>query len=353
MPVHRAAKSADELALLRGATADLSDPVPMGVYCDFLEDVGDPRGLFLREFLRVFAEGGVPPEIPSEFGRAWADVLGLTLRRRLRQPIDHNDETFGAYLRTNFREGFAEFEPRFAEILRASAPAVRMRRGEAISADAAPIGTSRAGGLPDLPAGMPWPTVSDDSGVWPMQFLFQLDLADLSGTVADGMLPETGLLSVFHYPQHVTPEPRIFLSAEGTTYHRPAVPRPYHWHPDFRGDDEFPTDRTFPLSLSDGLRGGLFAGYEDYDTPVGYLIGPDGVAERFETHWLCTTFKPGVDRDRETHFRLGADHLKLVELDGCDDLEWAYFDSTGSLHVFIPVEDARAGRLDRVQSYEI
>jgi uncharacterized protein YwqG len=58
-----------------------------------------------------------------------------------------------------------------------------------------PIGSTRIGGLPDLPSGVDWPTYHDGRS---LAFLAQLNLAELSevGTVLAG-LPTTGLLSIF------------------------------------------------------------------------------------------------------------------------------------------------------------
>lgn len=57
---------------------------------------------------------------------------------------------------------------------------------------ALPIGASKLGGCPDLPAGTPWPSRDER----PMAFVAQIDLADIA-TLADGELPPDGLLSFF------------------------------------------------------------------------------------------------------------------------------------------------------------
>jgi uncharacterized protein YwqG len=56
---------------------------------------------------------------------------------------------------------------------------------------------SRIGGLPDAPAGFPWPT---SDGGEPLSFVAQLDLAEVraSGLPSATLLPERGLLSFFH-----------------------------------------------------------------------------------------------------------------------------------------------------------
>jgi hypothetical protein len=55
------------------------------------------------------------------------------------------------------------------------------------------LGSTRAGGLPDLPASTPWPTLEGN----PMHFVLQLALDDLVGLAAARELPAAGLLSFF------------------------------------------------------------------------------------------------------------------------------------------------------------
>ena len=58
-----------------------------------------------------------------------------------------------------------------------------------------PLGASKIGGLPDLPASASWPTYLDGK---PLAFLCQVDLGEIAklGTILDG-LPASGLLSLF------------------------------------------------------------------------------------------------------------------------------------------------------------
>ena len=56
-----------------------------------------------------------------------------------------------------------------------------------------PVGTSKLGGSPDLPAKTPWP----DRDGRPMAFVAQLDLAAVAPLAPDGQLPQAGLLSFF------------------------------------------------------------------------------------------------------------------------------------------------------------
>lgn len=57
-----------------------------------------------------------------------------------------------------------------------------------------PVGCSKHGGRPDLPAGVRWPR-------WrgrPLGFLLQVNLADLAATAAPALLPPEGVLCFFH-----------------------------------------------------------------------------------------------------------------------------------------------------------
>jgi uncharacterized protein YwqG len=56
------------------------------------------------------------------------------------------------------------------------------------------ISRSKLGGIPTVPAGFEWP---DWNGV-PLQFLCQLDLAELQGALPLEWLPDSGLLSFFY-----------------------------------------------------------------------------------------------------------------------------------------------------------
>ncbi len=59
--------------------------------------------------------------------------------------------------------------------------------------DDGPLGTTRLGGLPDLPSGVAWPVVD---GVL-LEFVGQFQLADLAPYDVEGRLPPTGMLYFF------------------------------------------------------------------------------------------------------------------------------------------------------------
>lgn len=70
-----------------------------------------------------------------------------------------------------------------------------MRLGVTPCDEDLPLGASRIGGRPDLPAGTPWP--HDDAGR-PHSLVAQLDLAALQPFDVEGLLPPAGLLSFFY-----------------------------------------------------------------------------------------------------------------------------------------------------------
>jgi uncharacterized protein YwqG len=68
------------------------------------------------------------------------------------------------------------------------------------AAEALPLGASRFGGIPDLPAGAGWPARDDV----PMEFVAQLRLADVAPHDQSGLLPASGSLLFFYNSQWTT-----------------------------------------------------------------------------------------------------------------------------------------------------
>lgn len=81
-----------------------------------------------------------------------------------------------------------------AAFLAATSPAVRLTT-EPTDDGSIPLGATRFGGLPDIPPGMPWPTV----GERPLAFLAQIRLSDMPhDAMADWPLPRSGRLSFWY-----------------------------------------------------------------------------------------------------------------------------------------------------------
>lgn len=79
------------------------------------------------------------------------------------------------------------------EIMKMARPAARMN-SYLVESGKLPMGRSRMGGAPDLPAGAAWPT----SRGRPIEFLVQVNLAEARQACAMPGIPETGWLLLFH-----------------------------------------------------------------------------------------------------------------------------------------------------------
>ncbi len=157
------------------------------VYADWLEERGDERAAFLRG---VVAAGATmsPPDFPGFEGlnSEWTELVGGRLLYELAE---------------------AECPELRAPALRLARPALRIVRTETED-DAIPVGASKMGGDPDLPAGLAWPTGKDCPAHYNEPttdfgdlagFLLQVDLDSIAHTFAGRDLPPTGLLSFFSF----------------------------------------------------------------------------------------------------------------------------------------------------------
>ena len=161
-----------EADLLAGVVANLRADLPKLVYADWLEERSDPRGPFLRDFVEAMRAGTkLPPAIGS---RCWNATVGTTLAR----------------LATVY--GFA---PHLDDLFALARPMLRVVTDPSDD-DSIPVGATKFGGCPDLPALAGWPRVKRG----PLTFLAQFDLADIrENSLAGRLLPESGLLSFFVY----------------------------------------------------------------------------------------------------------------------------------------------------------
>jgi uncharacterized protein YwqG len=116
---------------------------------------------------------------------------------------------------------------RFAdEIDRLTRSCYRIRRSLEVE-ERMPVGASKFGGSPDVPAGFVWPEIQGRKAPEPMEFVGQIRLADLPRPSPEPV-PEDGLLSFFTRWS----EGRVFFFPEGTALRRtpgqnpPAPPAP-------------------------------------------------------------------------------------------------------------------------------
>lgn len=77
-------------------------------------------------------------------------------------------------------------------LVEAALPSIRLEVDAETSTD--DVGTTRLGGLPDLPSATEWP--SDDGE--PLSFIAQVDLAAVHDLDTEGLLPDSGMLSFFY-----------------------------------------------------------------------------------------------------------------------------------------------------------
>jgi uncharacterized protein YwqG/predicted DNA-binding WGR domain protein len=86
-----------------------------------------------------------------------------------------------------------------------------------------PVGTSKLGGHPDLPAGVSWPVAKLKlSGIEiSLPFIAQFNLAELHPYDVEGLLPDSGMLYFFYNREPYGPSGKDFLKPENWTvlYH--------------------------------------------------------------------------------------------------------------------------------------
>jgi hypothetical protein len=337
----------DELALLRGLTARLGDADALGIYNDWLEDHDDPRGGHLRSFLAAFGNGDRLPQRPRGVAAEWEELVGLGVRRRLRERAD----TVG------------KLEPYLSTLLDAGQACMRLELLPQEAMSRVPPAVSRAGGLPDLPAGTPWPMCEEArlGGRWPMLFLLQINLADLAGTLCEGLLPEVGLLTLFFYPEN---EPRgldLRYTPPDVPVEWAHPPRPYHFHPiqinpqRLRPSGQFSTQHTRPIRLTEAMRYPSWVDclpdeVSDFDTVVdGQLTWVLSGEHAPGWHYFASPFRRDVCPQwaPDLHFaEVPTSHLELFELSDEETLHWHFVDR---LHVFVDGPAARTGVFEQIK----
>jgi len=101
-----------------------------------------------------------------------------------------------------FRQaGLSAYAEPFADLIR---PSIRMYT-EAAGEGELPVGTSRIGGIPDLPPDWSWPYRRD----YPLSFIAQINLAELP-PVAHESLPQQGILYFFYAAAAMYDDPDFY-----------------------------------------------------------------------------------------------------------------------------------------------
>jgi uncharacterized protein (TIGR02996 family) len=159
-----------EADVLANVLADLSDHDAKLVYADWLEDRDDTRGPLLRKFVTAYRAGEKLPALKSA-PKPWCDLVGLALIAKLRN---------------------TDLAPKTDQLLALARPSVTYRTAKAAERTL-PVGASKFGGRPDMPADTEWPKFEDS----PLSFLGQFNLAELRASPIARELPAAGLLSAF------------------------------------------------------------------------------------------------------------------------------------------------------------
>jgi uncharacterized protein YwqG len=147
-----------------------------------------PHDLIFREILD---DTGLVHE--ADFEAAFRDPERMRALARARVDAEIAEEF--VHLREKLEAHLGPDEPRVAAVMAfAQRPSIEVDVDYFAPPDG-PLGTSRLGGLPDLPPDVPWPRFREE----PLDFLGQIDLASLHASMgaAAAALPATGWLSFF------------------------------------------------------------------------------------------------------------------------------------------------------------
>jgi uncharacterized protein (TIGR02996 family) len=125
-----------ESEMLSAVLADLTDDLPKLVYADWLEERDDPRGPFLRAFTTAARNDGKLPK-PGKLSKSWLDLIGVRAVmavRELELPMPFPPDQFLRDARPALAFTSKKTKDRFL-----------------------PVGASKFGGEPDVPAKFRWP----------------------------------------------------------------------------------------------------------------------------------------------------------------------------------------------------
>jgi hypothetical protein len=142
------------------------------------------------------------------------------------------------------RCGLAERAQEVRALLR---PAISFEDHERVDEDEdcpSPVGETRFGGEPDLPADQSWPTVAGR----PMTFAAQLDLRALADHPAARELPREGVLSFFYDPFPEAPDGAVYVNAVRVMHFDASASLARRATPE--GGDRRPAYRSTPRELS-------------------------------------------------------------------------------------------------------
>jgi uncharacterized protein (TIGR02996 family) len=326
-----------EYGFISAIVSNLRDDAPKLIYSDWLEERGDPRAAFVREFVTAVRSLNKRTKLPAfrSYPRAWTNLLGVPLIR-----------------------GIIEFDLVDVKdaVLRLARPIVSIatkRTRESMIM----VGGSKFGGHPDLPNSVEWPTCAEGR----LGFLGQIALADLKNTQVSRSLPNDGLLSFFAYQNFVSGyQPGVNEAITGDTqvlYTPGSAALTRRKSPDDLNQDGnaiFPTCRLVLCETWD------LPDSED-KLPPTYTADMKPFQQRergWQLHELrcqCHPFSHHL-LGYSVHSRCpsdpspGTDWLHLLCLDSDDNLGWSWCDGE-HLAVFVHEKDVASGRFTRTYGY--
>ena len=271
-----------------------------------------------------------------------------------------------------------------AQLAQLVRPSVTLTAEPTASEDSLPIGSSKLGGRPDLPVGLPWPTRPPYAWEVPQQhrplaLLAQIALSDIAAVGGTDLeLPNCGLLSFFYdaddQPWGIRPEDRagfnLMWSGDRALQRREppetlrerfnAVRLSAQARECVPSTDTFAVSEILDGSVDAGFNGDKLSNflYEDKGKEYsnkGHALGgwPTVIQGQMETECQLVTngiFSGGPEGragERAARLRPGAADWRLIlQLDSDDDAGWMWGD-VGRLYVWMREEDVRARRFDR------
>lgn len=268
------------------------------------------------------------------------------------------------------------------ELMASTMPAVRIFIDRVDDAEI-PIGASKLGGLPDLPAGVEWPAWHEH-----MAFIGQFNLAAVTPYDREGILPAHGLLSFFyetdgeplHSERWGLPEDAPYLDdygldlslgwrvlyhdADPTTFIRHNQPADLNeWVrypacaarfatdytlPDVDGPELYPLgftpqERTELIGLYDSINRGTWEEGGHHLLGYPYNLHGDSVLEAHAGSdiWRNAEFAKDPDRRRTLQRTAAAEWRLLLQVDssGASEMDWA---GGGVLHFVVEQSALRA-----------
>lgn len=255
-------------------------------------------------------------------------------------------------------------------------PWLRPRIGYSRSGDViARLGASRIGGGPDVPPGFEWPTHNGR----PLDFMLQINLADLQGLASELDLPADGVLALFYDAEEQpwgfdpsdrtghrvyvfsdgnlrrldAPHPDTALPPSSLAFHRSwSLPHPY-------SDDceaMLETLKATGIDLDEEDYEALAEALGQYGGPVpghrhalgGYqqnIQGDMKLEAQLVSHGISCGDPDGYEDPRRAELEDGAqDWTLLLQLDSDDDAMWG---DAGMLYLWIRKQDLAARDVSR------